>query len=63
MPDSQARSEPTPPPGLPAVSVGVERQMEIYQAGLRGEQPALPLSAEELELRARAVPDVRRLLK
>ena len=55
MPDSQARSEPTPPPGLPAVSVGVERQMEIYQAGLRGEQPALPLSAEELELRARAV--------
>src|SRR6516225_2313976 len=55
MPDSQARSEPTPLPGLPAVSVGVERQMEIYQAGLRGEQPALPLSAEELELRARAV--------
>jgi isopentenyl diphosphate isomerase/L-lactate dehydrogenase-like FMN-dependent dehydrogenase len=33
-------------------SPGVQRQMEIYQAGLSGAKPALPLSAEELERKA-----------
>lgn len=42
-------------PDPAAASLGVARQMEIYQAGLRGEKPALPLSAEELEQKARAV--------
>jgi isopentenyl diphosphate isomerase/L-lactate dehydrogenase-like FMN-dependent dehydrogenase len=37
------------------VSLGLQRQMEIYQAGLRGERPRMPLAAEELEQRARAV--------
>ena len=35
--------------------MGVQRQMEIYQAGLRGEQPTLPLAAEELEQKAQVV--------
>jgi isopentenyl diphosphate isomerase/L-lactate dehydrogenase-like FMN-dependent dehydrogenase len=35
--------------------MGVQRQMEIYQAGLRGEKPAVPLAAEELEKKAREV--------
>jgi isopentenyl diphosphate isomerase/L-lactate dehydrogenase-like FMN-dependent dehydrogenase len=37
------------------VSLGTLRQMEIYQAGLRGQKPGQPLAAEELEQRARAV--------
>src|SRR5262249_18437232 len=40
---------------LATTSLGVQRQMEIYQAGLRGERPRLPLSAEELERRAQEV--------
>jgi isopentenyl diphosphate isomerase/L-lactate dehydrogenase-like FMN-dependent dehydrogenase len=35
--------------------MGVQRQMEIYQAGLRGTKPTLPLAAEELEVQARQV--------
>jgi lactate 2-monooxygenase len=42
--------------GLPAAtSFGLRRQMEIYQAGLTGKKPELPLTAEELELKARGV--------
>jgi isopentenyl diphosphate isomerase/L-lactate dehydrogenase-like FMN-dependent dehydrogenase len=57
MPDPQHNPEPhgLPPETaapLAAVSVGVQRQMEIYQAGMKGEKPGLPLSAEELESRA-----------
>jgi isopentenyl diphosphate isomerase/L-lactate dehydrogenase-like FMN-dependent dehydrogenase len=37
------------------VSFGLSRQMEIYQAGLSGRKPELPLTAEELELKARGV--------
>src|SRR5262245_29103438 len=59
MPDPQPRPEQaaaTPTPAAPGpISLGVQRQMEIYQAGLRGERPRMPLAAEELEQRARAV--------
>jgi isopentenyl diphosphate isomerase/L-lactate dehydrogenase-like FMN-dependent dehydrogenase len=41
--------------GAPVGSPGMRRQMEIYQAGVRGQQPVLPLAIEELERRARAV--------
>jgi lactate 2-monooxygenase len=42
--------------GLPATaSFGLQRQMEIYQGGLSGKKPELPLTAEELELKARGV--------
>lgn len=44
-------SERTPQP----VSLGVQRQMEIYQAGLRGEKPTFPVAAEELERAAEKV--------
>src|SRR5690348_1937102 len=54
MPDSRIRSE-LPAGAAEAVSVGVQRQMEIYLAGLRGERPRLPLAAEVLEQRAREV--------
>jgi lactate 2-monooxygenase len=39
----------------PAQALGVRRQMEIYQAGLQGHPPVLPLAIEELEGKARAV--------
>src|SRR5262245_13457226 len=39
-------NDPTPP-------FGITRQMQIYQAGLSGQTPLLPLSAEALEQRAR----------
>lgn len=42
-------------PRVQDVSLGVQRQMEIYQAGLRGERPALPVAAEELERAAEKV--------
>jgi isopentenyl diphosphate isomerase/L-lactate dehydrogenase-like FMN-dependent dehydrogenase len=54
MSDSQRRPDPPADPAA-AASVGVQRQMEIYLAGLRGERPALPLAAEALEQRAREV--------
>jgi len=36
-------------------SPGMQRQMEVYQAGLKGVQPAHPVSVEELEQGAKAV--------
>jgi isopentenyl diphosphate isomerase/L-lactate dehydrogenase-like FMN-dependent dehydrogenase len=47
-------SDPQRPTELP-ISMGVQRQMEIYMAGLSGQKPAQPISPEELEERARAV--------
>jgi isopentenyl diphosphate isomerase/L-lactate dehydrogenase-like FMN-dependent dehydrogenase len=42
--------------GAPSTaSFGLQRQMEIYQAGMGGKKPELPLTAEELELKARGV--------
>src|SRR5438132_13975604 len=52
-PERPVTQEPTAPSA--PISLGVARQMEIYQAGLRGEKPALPLAAEELEQKAREV--------
>jgi isopentenyl diphosphate isomerase/L-lactate dehydrogenase-like FMN-dependent dehydrogenase len=37
------------------LSIGVQRQMEIYLNGVKGERPARPLAVEELEERARGV--------
>jgi isopentenyl diphosphate isomerase/L-lactate dehydrogenase-like FMN-dependent dehydrogenase len=54
MPDPQHRNEPTAPDAAP-LSLGVQRQMEIYLAGLNGQKPAQPLASEELEVRARAI--------
>jgi isopentenyl diphosphate isomerase/L-lactate dehydrogenase-like FMN-dependent dehydrogenase len=56
MSDPQPRPEVTSgsPAGQPG-SPGLQRQMEIYQAGLSGRKPELPLAAEELELKARGV--------
>src|SRR5262249_49720376 len=53
MPEPHPTPEATEP--SPPSSLGVQRQMEIYQAGLRGQKPALPLAAEVLEERAREV--------
>jgi lactate 2-monooxygenase len=38
-----------------AGSLGVQRQMEIYQNGLKGEKPGLPLAPDDLERKARDV--------
>jgi isopentenyl diphosphate isomerase/L-lactate dehydrogenase-like FMN-dependent dehydrogenase len=38
-----------------SASVGVQRQMDIYLAGLQGQKPARPIAPEELEALARAV--------
>ena len=43
------------PPRTADPSLGVQRQMEIYLAGLRGQRPARPLAPEELEAQARTV--------
>jgi isopentenyl diphosphate isomerase/L-lactate dehydrogenase-like FMN-dependent dehydrogenase len=51
---SQHSTEP-PATDAPPLSLGVQRQMEIYLNGLTGHKPAQPLVAEELEERARAV--------
>src|SRR6516162_9858112 len=42
-------------PADPPLSLGVQRQLEVYLAGLEGRTPAQPVAAEELEERARAV--------
>jgi isopentenyl diphosphate isomerase/L-lactate dehydrogenase-like FMN-dependent dehydrogenase len=42
-------------PAEPPVSLGVQRQLEIYLNGLNGHGPAQPVAPEELEERARAV--------
>ncbi len=39
----------------PALSLGVQRQMEIYLAGLHGQRPTQPIAPEEWEEKARAV--------
>lgn len=46
------RSAAASSPATAPVSLGVQRQMEIYQQGQSGARPALPLAAEELERRA-----------
>jgi isopentenyl diphosphate isomerase/L-lactate dehydrogenase-like FMN-dependent dehydrogenase len=38
-----------------APSIGVERQMQIYLAGLAGQRPSQPIAPEELEQQARQV--------
>jgi isopentenyl diphosphate isomerase/L-lactate dehydrogenase-like FMN-dependent dehydrogenase len=48
MADSKETTSPPAP-----ISLGVQRQMEIYQAGLQGDKPAQPLAPEELERKAR----------
>ena len=53
-PEAAAPAEP-PAAGAPPLSLGVQRQMEVYQNGLAGHKPAQPFAAEELEERARAV--------
>jgi lactate 2-monooxygenase len=58
MPDPLPRPEAiaAAAAGLPATaSIGLQRQMEIYQAGMSGKKPELPVTAEELELKARGV--------
>jgi isopentenyl diphosphate isomerase/L-lactate dehydrogenase-like FMN-dependent dehydrogenase len=55
MPDPQPRSLPEAAGLAAPASVGVQRQMEIYQGGLSGKKPELPLTSEELELKARGV--------
>ncbi len=39
----------------PSASVGVQRQMDIYLAGLQGQKPARPVAPEELDALARSV--------
>src|SRR5579871_1629721 len=56
QPIPQTSAAPAPGVDLPAnPSFGLQRQMEIYQAGMAGKKPELPLTAEELELKARGV--------
>lgn len=55
MSDPQPRPESTSASPSGPVSFGLQRQMEIYQAGMSGRKPELPLTAEELELKARGV--------
>jgi isopentenyl diphosphate isomerase/L-lactate dehydrogenase-like FMN-dependent dehydrogenase len=43
------------PPLEALLSLGVQRQMEIYLDGLKGQRPAQPIAPEELEEQARAV--------
>ena len=42
-------------PAEQPLSLGVQRQLEIYLAGLQGQRPTQPIGAEELEAQARAV--------
>jgi isopentenyl diphosphate isomerase/L-lactate dehydrogenase-like FMN-dependent dehydrogenase len=53
--ERQQKSEPSDTPQPTPNSVGVQRQMEIYQAGLKGRQPRQPVAVEKLERKARAV--------
>src|SRR5262245_8029665 len=50
MPEPQ-----TPPASFTSVSVGTQRQMDVYQAGNAGKKPAYPVSIEELEQKAKEV--------
>ena len=38
-----------------SASLGILRQMAIYQAGVQGQRPVYPLSVDELEQQAEAV--------
>jgi lactate 2-monooxygenase len=53
-PEAAAPVEPSAPAAAP-LSLGVQRQMEIYLNGLNGQKPDQPFAPEELEERARAV--------
>jgi isopentenyl diphosphate isomerase/L-lactate dehydrogenase-like FMN-dependent dehydrogenase len=53
MPDAQRPIEPAATNAAAPLSLGVQRQMEIYLAGLNGQKPAQPIAPEELEERAR----------
>jgi lactate 2-monooxygenase len=53
MADPQHPAEPSP--ADPTPSLGVQRQLEIYLGGLKGQRPAQPIAPEELEVQARAV--------
>jgi isopentenyl diphosphate isomerase/L-lactate dehydrogenase-like FMN-dependent dehydrogenase len=55
MSDPQRPAEPPPAAAALPVSLGVQRQMEIYLNGLAGRRPAQPIAPEELEEQARAV--------
>jgi isopentenyl diphosphate isomerase/L-lactate dehydrogenase-like FMN-dependent dehydrogenase len=59
MSETRPQSETNPSIASPALpqqtAVGLQRQMEIYQAGMSGKKPEIPLTAEELELKARGV--------
>ncbi len=37
------------------VSPGMQRQMDVYQAGVMGIKPSRPVAVEELEQQAKAV--------
>jgi isopentenyl diphosphate isomerase/L-lactate dehydrogenase-like FMN-dependent dehydrogenase len=54
MADPQRPTTPAAANAAP-VSIGVERQMQIYLGGLQGQRPAQPLAPEDLEQQARAV--------
>jgi isopentenyl diphosphate isomerase/L-lactate dehydrogenase-like FMN-dependent dehydrogenase len=38
-----------------AISIGTQRQMEVYQAGVAGKRPLMPVAVEELEQKAKEV--------
>ena len=44
-----------PPESAPGTLPGLQRQMEVYQAGLMGRRPAQPVSPDELERKAQMV--------
>src|SRR6516165_7020200 len=50
MPEPQTSSQL-----MASISVGTQRQMEVYQAGMAGKKPAYPVSVEELEQKAKEV--------
>ena len=49
MADPQRPAEPPAAGAAPPLSLGVQRQMEIYLDGLQGRRPAQPVAPEELE--------------
>jgi isopentenyl diphosphate isomerase/L-lactate dehydrogenase-like FMN-dependent dehydrogenase len=55
MPDPQLPLEPPATNAALPLSLGVQRQMEIYLTGMKGHKPAQPVAPEELEERAREV--------
>src|SRR4051812_34554776 len=55
MAEPQHPAEPPPAEPAPRPSLGVQRQLDIYLGGLKGQRPTQPIAPEELELQARAV--------